>query len=662
MGAFSRRDAIFVSIVLALAIVSFWPEPTVADHVYADTVDYAFPALNFLHGDGFVVIANGHKYPPAHCFGLSLLLSVVYATLGPEIGNGGYLIFLFGLATILLTYYMARELFDRRVAVVACALLAVASQFRFYAKVIGADGAVSAFFCLASQALLFAALRNPQSSLWIWALLGQTLGFALTVRPDNVLLLLPAALLLILHIRSQNRAGVKVTIFASGILFWGMLILLANFLYTGDWFRTGYAVNYSAQHDRQGGLISWRYFLVPSFRESNFVKLLQDAPFQWSLFGAEVDPVKRYFYYGTGAFLLIGLIQVARASKRERQKRDLLIWSSLWFVSLVLFFSCYFAPTDPRHLQRLVPYLCLFTAVGLVTCWDLVSRLPAPRGSQLVWPLRVLLMVCLGGAGVHLLFHPHVAPFARVPQSAYLRHVGDIIQEKNVMNLTIREKNAMILTDWPLPWMEYLFARDSQRTIVPLRRFNSCADSYVQWKRPPHPEWITEDCPNRDDAGSVRYRRMYENGAQDMYPYTVLTNPEVIDAALRSGRNVYLVTTGGYTIADKDAMILLIYRYNLEPIEAGWVPNRETPKEISDITKNFFIAKVSAKQNPGIRVLNTPDGHISFSGENGFEYMFAARLESASEDRTQLKIVWEGEPDFKEILRFTPDGRIQTSP
>jgi 4-amino-4-deoxy-L-arabinose transferase-like glycosyltransferase len=589
--------------------------------------------------------------------------------LGPEIGNGGYLIFLFGLATILLTYYIARDLFDRRVAVVACALLAVASQFRFYAKVIGADGAVSAFFCLAALVLLFAALRNPRSSLWIWAVLGQTLGFALTVRPDNVLLLLPAVVLLILHLRSQNRAGVKVTIFASGILLWGMLILLANFLYTGDWFRTGYAVNYSAQHDRLGGLVSWRYFLVPSFRESNFVKLLPDAPFQWSLFGAEVDLVQRYFYYAADAFLLIGLIQVVRASKKEMEKCDLLIWSSLWFVSLVLFFSCYFGPTDPRYLQRVVPYLCLFTAVGLVTCWDLASRLTASRGALLVWPLRVLLMVSLGGAGAHLLFHPHVAPFARVPQAAYLRHVGDLIQEKDAaMILTIREKssimltaqqkNAMILTDWSLPWMEYFFARDSQRTIIPLQRFNSCADSYVQWKRPPHPEWITEDCTNRDNAGSVRYRRMYENGAQDIYPYTVRTNQEVIDAALQSGRSVYLVTTGGWTVGDYLAMIRLIYRYNLELVDSGWVPNYKTPKEVSDITKNYAVAKVSAKKNLGIRILNGPDGHISFSGEDGFVYTPRVRLESVSEDRTQFKIVCDGESHDELILRFE-DGVVQ---
>ena len=656
-GTFSRRDAILVSLVLALAIVSFWPEPTVADHVYADTVDYAFPALNFLHGDGFVVMANGHKFPPAHSFGLSLLLSAVYAILGPEVGNGSYLMFLFGLATILLTYYLARELFDKRAAVVACALLAVANEFRFHAKVIGADGAVSAFFCLASLVVLFAALRNPRSSLWIWALLGQTLGFAVTVRPDNVLLLLPVALLLILHIRSQDRPGVKLTTFASGILFWGMLLLLANFLYTGDWFRTGYAVNYSAQHDRLGGNVSWRYFLLPSFRDSNFVKLLQDAPFQWSLFGAE-EPVKRWFYCATDVFLVIGLIQVARASKREMQKRDLLIWSSLWFVSLVLFFSCYFGPIDPRYLQRLVPYLCLFTAIGLITCWDFVSRLQTSRDASLyrrwlmVWPVRALLLGGLGGAGVHMLFHPHLDPFARVPQSAYLRHVGNIIQERD----------AMVLTDWSLPWMEYLFARDSQRTIIPLQRFNSGADSYVQWKRPPHPEWITADCTNRDDAGSVPYRHMYENGAQYMYPYTVAANPEVIDSALQSGRNVYLVTTGGYTVADKYAMILLIYRYNLAPVESGWVLSRETPKEVSDITKRYTIAKVSAKQNPGIRVRNTPEGRISFSGENGFEYMFAARLEGASEDRTQLKIAWAGEPDLKEVLRFTPDGRIQVIP
>ena len=395
------------------------------------------------------------------------------------------------------------------------------------------------------------------------------------MRPDNVLLWLPTALLLILHMRSQSRARVKVAILASGILFWGMLILLANFLYTGDWFRTGYAVNYSAQHDRLGGNVSWRYFLIPSFRESNFVKMLQGAPSQWSLFGAEVDSVKRCFYYATDAFLVVGLIQVLRASKRETEQRDFLIWSSLWFVSLVLFFSCFFFPTDnSRYLQRVVPCLCLFTAVGLVTCWDLITRLQAPFGSRLhrsrllVWPLRVLLLVGLGGAGVHLLIHPYVAPLARVPQSAYLRHVGDIIHEKN----------ALILTDWSLPWMEYFFARDSQRTIIPLQRFNSGADSYVQWKRPPHPEWITEDCPNRDDKATVRYRRMYENGAQDMYPYTVLTNPEVIDAALQSGRSVYLVTQVGHTDRDKDAIILLLYRYNLDLVESGWLPNRETPQ------------------------------------------------------------------------------------
>ena len=539
-----RRDSILISLILVLAAVSFWPEPTVADHVYADTYDYAFPALNFLHGDGFVIIANGHKYPPAHSFGLSLLLSVVYALLGTEIGNGAYVIFLFGLGSILLTYYIARELFDRRVATVACILLAVASQFRFHAKVIGADGAVSVFFCLASLALIFAVLRKPQSSLWLWAILGQTLGFAVTVRPDNVLLSLPLAVLLSLHIRRQNRIWTKLIIFASGILFWGMLLLLANFLYTGDWLRTGYAVNYSAQHDRLGGNVSWRYFLFPSFGESNFVKLLQDLPSQWSLVEDEAELVKRYFYYATDAFLLIGLIRVLRASKKEIEKRNLLIWSSLCFISLVLFFSCYFGPMTQRYFLRVVPYFCLFTAVGLVSCWDWVSRSPSSGRLMLIWPFRVL-MAGLGAAGVYMLVHPYNPPFAVVPQSAYLRHVRDIV----------REKNAMILTDWSLPWMEYFFARDSQRTIVPLDRFDSCADSYVQWKRPPHPEWINEDYAKRDNAGSVRYRRMYKNGAQDMYPYTVRTNPEVIDAALQSGEaftwSLLAVILGDYGVAKR---------------------------------------------------------------------------------------------------------------
>jgi 4-amino-4-deoxy-L-arabinose transferase-like glycosyltransferase len=175
-----RGDAILVALLLALGIFSYWPNPTVADHVHADMWAYALPALNFLQGEGFVVIANGHKYPPVPTFGFPLLLSAAYATLGPHPGNGVYVVFLLGLVTIVLTYRIARMLFDGKVAVVACVLLAVAGQFRYYTKVIAPDGAVSASFCLASQVLLIAALRTPQSSLWTWALLGQTAGFAMT--------------------------------------------------------------------------------------------------------------------------------------------------------------------------------------------------------------------------------------------------------------------------------------------------------------------------------------------------------------------------------------------------------------------------------------------------------------------------------------------------
>ena len=221
----------------------------------------------------------------------------------------------------------------------------------------------------------------------------------------------------------------------------------------------------------------------------------------------------------------------------------------------------------------------------------------------------------------------------------------------------------MILTDWSLPWMEYFIARDTQRTIIPLWRHNSCADSYVQWKRPPHPEWINEDCKNRDNAGSVRYRRMYENGAQDVYPYTVLTSPEVIDTALASGRSVYLITTGGNTLGDYGATIGLIYRYNVDIIEGGWRPGREMSKEVKDLIRKFAIARVTAKPKRGIHVWTTPDGHVSFRGETGFIYTLRAHLESVSEDRTQLKILCEGVKDHSEmILHFKEGLDLQTMP
>ena len=192
-------DAAALLALLAVAAVSFWPNRTIAaDNLLSDTADYVLPAINFLCGKGMVIFAAGHKFPPNHVFGFSLLLCPMYELLGFYPGNGVYAVFALALACVALTYWIGRKLFDQKTGFLASLFLAVSCGFRQNVQMIAPD-AISAFFCLSAHALLIKIFENRQRSIWRWFLLGQSLGFALTLRPDNILFLLPVAAFLLLR-------------------------------------------------------------------------------------------------------------------------------------------------------------------------------------------------------------------------------------------------------------------------------------------------------------------------------------------------------------------------------------------------------------------------------------------------------------------------------
>ena len=184
---------------MAVAAVSFWPNRTIAaDNLLSDTADYVLPAINFLRGKGMVIFAAGHKFPPNHVFGFSLLLCPMYELLGFYPGNGVYAVFALALACVALTYWIGRKIFDQETGFLASLFLSVSCGFRQNVQMIAPD-AISAFFCLSAHALLIKIFENRQRSIWLWFLLGQSLGFALTLRPDNILFLLPVAAFLLLR-------------------------------------------------------------------------------------------------------------------------------------------------------------------------------------------------------------------------------------------------------------------------------------------------------------------------------------------------------------------------------------------------------------------------------------------------------------------------------
>jgi len=608
----SPKDAFCLAVLLALAAISFWSNRTIAAGTRNDFDDYALPALNFFNGKGFVLLVDGRKYPPIHPFGLPLLISGVYLLLGADLRNGLYLIFACGVAVVGLTYWVGRRLFGARVGFTAGVFLLVAEYFRCMTKQLMSD-VPSTFFWLASHCALLAAVINPQSPLWLWALIGQLLGFSVTLRPDNILILLPASVLVVLRIRSQQRALAKALLLGAGVALWVGSMFLANVLYTGDLFRSPFYVTQSAVCDRPKGPESLSYVLYPTFRESNLNELLRDAQYQWSLYDPNPSPAKRAFYYIADGLLVLGVLRLLKTARVRRSAGFFLLWAGLCVLGLMLFLSGSFAISTPRHMQRVVPYLSLLNAVGLITVCDALGKLRGAVRALLAW-LRLTVHTrfwsCVGTLGVQLtpvagmailagnmFLNPTIDPYSWMPLLSYVHHVDDVV----------REKNALVISNVDSFLMEEFIVDGGWRQFLPLHRFVVGADWYAQWKRPPHPEWIAEDYTNR--AYSQRYKRMHENGAEEVFPQTAVENPEVIHAALRAGRPVYFVCPGIYTPQDQQSVQWLANKFKVQIIEQGYTPPGNVPEPTRAFARNFFIARLSELQL-GTRLQVTSSGKV----------------------------------------------------
>src|SRR5882724_10074016 len=107
------RDALIILGLVLFASFSFYATPEFAANLPEDGEDFAIPAVNLLERGKLVLSAYGHDYPPAHPFGVSLLLVPVYAASGHFLGNGVYAILLCAFGTIAVTYGLGARLGGR---------------------------------------------------------------------------------------------------------------------------------------------------------------------------------------------------------------------------------------------------------------------------------------------------------------------------------------------------------------------------------------------------------------------------------------------------------------------------------------------------------------------------------------------------------------------
>jgi 4-amino-4-deoxy-L-arabinose transferase-like glycosyltransferase len=181
--------------LILFACFSFYTTPEFAANLPEDGADSAIPALNLVERGKLVLTAYGHDFPPSHPFGVSLLLVPAYVMAGHFLGNGVYSILFCALGSIVVTYILGVKLGGRWCGSFAALFLITHYGFWQYSQKIMSE--VPSVLLLTSVLALVLSIREKHEAGFRCVAAGAILGFAVTVRYDNLLWFAPTAALLL---------------------------------------------------------------------------------------------------------------------------------------------------------------------------------------------------------------------------------------------------------------------------------------------------------------------------------------------------------------------------------------------------------------------------------------------------------------------------------
>ena len=149
-----------------------------------------------------------------------------------------------------------------------------------------------------------------------------------------------------------------------------LALLLANYLYTGDFLRTGHHVLVSAVFDQPGGAFSLQRLHLPSLAKSHLGHGLFAGMQLWSLDGDLTATQKIFWQLFLWVVFLAGLLRVTLALLRG-ERRSLFVVVLAWAVvlpcCLLIYFGCYWWPFESRYMLRVLPFFYLVAGIGWAT-------------------------------------------------------------------------------------------------------------------------------------------------------------------------------------------------------------------------------------------------------------------------------------------------------
>ena len=468
-------DGMLLAPLLIASFIYLRSSPEFAANLPQDAVDFVVPALNFVERGSIVTSCYGRDYGPAHPFGMPLLLAPAYLIFGRFPGNGIYAILFFALAAIMVVYFIGRQLGGRLCGCIAAMFLATHHGFHEYAGKIMSE--VPSIFLLALIFLWLLRLRGSNRTIWGYCGIGALAGFAIAVRWDNVLVLVPVLALLF---RDSLKSSIKrVACVCIGLIPWFAALGFYNHTHFGGPLRTGYhywgsagtgarplfslryatARGYWGNHGNPEGFVkapdgNLMLSMKTLFDEADITLTFSSSP-RW---GNKPRHMYQAFVIARTMLGLIGLAWCFRWWRRRPSAQAAGLWFISFSIAMIPFYSSYFWQEE-RFLLRLVPFFCVLNAIGPAALLASIQEWRSPGRAEATFGVTVL--VC----GL-------MSALAYFSASKLVPQCDDNLQLYQEMHSasSIMESNAVVVTDWD-PFRPNLYIiKGTQRTLIPLSK------------------------------------------------------------------------------------------------------------------------------------------------------------------------------------------------
>ena len=387
--------------------------------ISSDGVDYIEAAREFFAGN--ISAGLGSVYPP----GYPIMIAAAFAAIRDWELTGQMLSLVFGVGLLVPLYLLLRDVFDERVAGIACLLAALSPFLARYAAHVRTESPYLFFSTLALWLLAQGIHQNRPDRFFYGGLVA---GFAYLVRPEAVGLLVVIPGFLVFRRMVQKERSWNVISKYSALLLTGFLLFASPYIVylsidTGQWgaLSRKAGVTLAINLEKSGVLDIDGDGESAEAGSPDFFQLLRRHPLQYAMKVLTDLPLAagaffEVLHFSYVPFLLIGLYFAIQGKFWRRREFLILSFVLFYLIGLTMIL------VRRRYSLQLVPVSLGWCAIGALWVWEYCNASLSARVAR---------MAAVSIAAVFLVatLPKTLSPISR--EKAYVREAGRYLGKLN---------------------------------------------------------------------------------------------------------------------------------------------------------------------------------------------------------------------------------------